>query len=373
MDSRWSITLRPIKFKTVLGQSHVRNFFGKVLGDFYSRGKKLPVGFLFGGRSGVGKTTLARVVAASLNCPNRKGVEPCGVCESCQGIRYGKSGDVIEVDASFFGLVDNVRALRERLSSYSFQTYRVVILDECHMMSKESFNVLLKLLEEPPDKVVFILITTEVDKVLDTVRSRLVEFRFRAVPWQPIWMMTQAILKKFKITAEELPLCKLYQISGFNVRDYFMSLEYLAGVCDGFITQKLVEESFGDIFVYDVVLDALCSADLDRAISEYEKYSIYDVDFELFVSRFVDFVVDKLREQLRQGSERALVYSAIVTLCYKFLQMRMRLKGITAAKVLFFDIVSHLTKGSFGIQKQSKYSKVVKEDEIFDLLTKPVG
>lgn len=370
MESRWSIALRPIKFSQILGQSHIINFFQRVLSDFYTNpNKKLPVGALFGGRSGVGKTTLARVIAASLNCPNRKGsVEPCGVCASCKSIRFGKSSDVLEIDASYFGLVDNVRDLRERLNSYSYQTYRVVILDECHMMSKEAFNVLLKMLEEPPEKVVFILVTTEVEKVLDTVRSRLVEFRFRIVVWSAVWKMASRILSRLHMTADEAALEKMYKISGYNVRDFFMSLEHLTKVCEGSITKAVIEENFGDVFVMDSILDAICAGNYESAVEQYERFASYEVDFDIFISRFLDFIIERLRDYLKKGGAETFLYASIVKIIYKFLQNKVRLKGVIAAKVLFFEIVSQLTKGDFGLKRESKKDKLVDGEEIFNIL-----
>ena len=123
------------------------------------------------------------------------------------------------------------------------------------------------------------------------------------------------------------------------------------------------------MFIYDTILDALCSGDYERAVAEYDKFASFEADFDLFLSGFIDFVIEKLRGFLRKGGEEVFLYSAIVTIVYKFIQSKVSLKGVVAAKVLFFEIVGHLTKGSFGLTRTSKKDKVVNAEEIFDLLT----
>ncbi|QQS04964.1 MAG: DNA polymerase III subunit gamma/tau [Fibrobacterota bacterium] len=172
MARRW----RPRRFEDMVGQEHV----ARTLRNSLVRGN-LHHAFLFTGTRGVGKTTSARILARMLNCgdedPQKR---PCGTCPSCVEIEKGASMDVLEIDAASHTGVDDVRELREQLKyASSHGKYRVVILDEVHMLSKAAFNALLKTLEEPPPHVVFILATTEVHKVPQTILSRVQRYDFR--------------------------------------------------------------------------------------------------------------------------------------------------------------------------------------------------
>jgi DNA polymerase III subunit gamma/tau len=169
---RW----RPGRFEDMIGQEHV----AQTLRNALVRGQ-LAHAFLFTGTRGVGKTTSARILARMLNCSDPDPmIRPCGKCETCIEIARGSSMDVLEIDAASHTGVDDVRELREQLRyAASHGSYRVVILDEVHMLSKAAFNALLKTLEEPPPHVVFILATTEVHKVPQTILSRVQRYDFR--------------------------------------------------------------------------------------------------------------------------------------------------------------------------------------------------
>ena len=139
--------------------------------------------YLFSGPRGCGKTSSARILAASLNCVNGPTPDPCGVCEHCVAIRNGSSMDVIEIDAASHGGVDDARDLRERaVFSPASARFKVYIVDEAHQVTKDAFNALLKLVEEPPPHLKFVFATTEPDKVLQTIRSRTHHYAFRLVP-----------------------------------------------------------------------------------------------------------------------------------------------------------------------------------------------
>ena len=169
---RW----RPGRFEDMVGQEHV----AQTLRNALVRGQ-LAHAFLFTGTRGVGKTTSARILARMLNCSDPDPmIRPCGTCDTCKEIARGSSMDVLEIDAASHTGVDDVRELREQLKyAASHGAYRVVILDEVHMLSKAAFNALLKTLEEPPPHVVFILATTEVHKVPQTILSRVQRYDFR--------------------------------------------------------------------------------------------------------------------------------------------------------------------------------------------------
>jgi DNA polymerase-3 subunit gamma/tau len=168
---------RPQTFAELVGQAQVV----QTIAGFIKQ-ERLPHAFLFSGSRGVGKTTSARILARVVNCENLQGIDPCGKCSPCIDSLGGRSVDILELDAASNNSVEDVRALREQASFAPLKgKKRVFILDEVHMFSKAAFNALLKILEEPPDHVVFILATTELHKVPDTVRSRCSVLPFRRI------------------------------------------------------------------------------------------------------------------------------------------------------------------------------------------------
>ena len=176
LNRRW----RPRAFGEVTRQEHVT----RTLRNAVTQGR-VAQAYLFGGRRGTGKTTMARLLAMCLNCGSAPGptAEPCGKCESCEAISGGSSPDVIELDAASNRGIDEIRALQENVGLLPMAgRFKVYIIDEAHQMTKDAYNAFLKTLEEPPPHVVFILATTEPEKIIPTVRSRCQRFDFRPVP-----------------------------------------------------------------------------------------------------------------------------------------------------------------------------------------------
>ena len=191
LNRRW----RPRSFAEVTRQEHVT----RTLTNAIKQGR-LAQAYLFGGRRGTGKTSLARILAMGLNCqaPGLTGptAEPCGRCPSCEAVQNGTSPDVIELDAASNRGIDEIRALQEnvRLSPMSGR-YKVYIIDEAHQMTKDAYNAFLKTLEEPPPHVIFVLCTTEPEKIIPTVRSRCQRFDFRPLPEADIARRLQEVAK----------------------------------------------------------------------------------------------------------------------------------------------------------------------------------
>ncbi len=219
LNRRW----RPRSFREVTRQEHVT----RTLQNAIKLGR-VAQAYLFGGRRGTGKTTMARLLAMCLNCEAASAPtdEPCGKCSSCSSISAGSSPDVIELDAASNRGIDEIRSLQEnvRLSPMSGR-FKVYIIDEAHQMTKDAYNAFLKTLEEPPAHVVFVLATTEPEKILPTVRSRCQRFDFRPVPEADIVGRMRAVAEAEKIQAPDALLALISRKAEGSLRDALGLLE----------------------------------------------------------------------------------------------------------------------------------------------------
>ncbi len=220
---------RPTTFGDVVGQEAVL----RSLRGFLEKGR-VPHAFLFSGSRGVGKTTSARILARAVNCEEGVGPEPCGSCPACEAILEGSATDIVEIDAASHNGVDDVRNLREQ-AGYSPLKLRkkVFILDEVHMLSRAAFNALLKILEEPPDHVLFILATTELHKVPDTVRSRCQVLPFRRIGPSDIRRRLEGIAASEGVTIAPEILAEIAADCMGGLRDAETALERLLPVAEG--------------------------------------------------------------------------------------------------------------------------------------------
>ncbi len=218
---------RPQQFSAIVGQDPiVRTLRNSILED------RFPHAWLFAGIRGVGKTTAARVLAKALNCRERKTEEPCNECVSCKDITDGRSLDSIEIDGASNRGIDQIRELRETIRSYPARDpFRILIIDEVHMLTREAFNALLKTLEEPPAHVRFILATTELRKVPDTIASRCQVFEFRRVPPEVIQKDLGRIAALEGITISPRGLSLLARAAAGSLRDAQSQMDQAIAHC----------------------------------------------------------------------------------------------------------------------------------------------
>jgi DNA polymerase-3 subunit gamma/tau len=212
---------RPQRFADVAGQDHVTRTLLNALSQ-----NRIAHGYIFSGHRGIGKTTIARIVAQALNCrtaigsAERPTPEPCGVCDSCVEIRQGNAVDVIEIDAATNRGIDEIRELRDAARyAPSRDRYKIYILDEAHQITDAAFNALLKTLEEPPSHVVFMMATTEPENIPQTIRSRCQHFSFHAVKFDDILAQLKAIAAKEDVAAEDAALALLAEAGDGSMRD----------------------------------------------------------------------------------------------------------------------------------------------------------
>jgi DNA polymerase-3 subunit gamma/tau len=256
---------RPQTFREIVGQRHVTQTLENAI-----RQNRLAHAYIFCGTRGVGKTTTARILAKCLNCVNGPTAEPCNACDACREITAGGSLDVLEIDAASNRGIDQIRELREMVRyAPASGRYKVVILDEAHQLTDEASNALLKTLEEPPEKVVFILATTEPEKLADTIKSRAQLFQFRSLTFQEIAGALQHITKEENLKIEPGAIAVLARAAEGSVRDGLSLLEQAIAYSGDKITDAQVRELLGVVAedVLDDLVEAIASQSAERALT----------------------------------------------------------------------------------------------------------
>jgi DNA polymerase-3 subunit gamma/tau len=245
---------RPQTFDDLVGQQHVTETLKNAI-----KHDRVAHAYIFSGARGVGKTTAARILAKALNCVKGPTAQPCGECDSCKEIAAGTSLDVIEIDAASNRGIDQIRELREMVRyAPAASRSKVVILDEAHMLTGEASNALLKTLEEPPDRVIFVMATTQPEDLVDTIRSRSQHFHFRALTFAEIAGRLEEIAKKEDLKIEAGAMAVIARMAEGSLRDALSLLEQARAYCGDTISDKEVRELLG--VVPDDALEELVGA-----------------------------------------------------------------------------------------------------------------
>ena len=255
---------RPQTFRDLVGQAHVTDTLINAI-----KNNRVAHAYIFSGARGVGKTTAARILAKAMNCVKGPTPEPCGECDSCREIAAGTSLDVIEIDAASNRGIDQIRELREMVRyAPAASRSKVVILDEAHMLTGEASNALLKTLEEPPDRVTFVMATTQPEDLADTIRSRSQHFHFRALTFAEITGRLQEIAQKENLQIESGALAVIARMAEGSLRDALSLLEQARAYCGDNIPDKDVRELLG-VVPEDALNDlvgAIAEGSADRAL-----------------------------------------------------------------------------------------------------------
>jgi DNA polymerase-3 subunit gamma/tau len=261
---------RPQTFADLVGQTHVTETLANAITN-----NRVAHAYIFSGARGVGKTTAARILAKALNCVNGPTPTPCGECDSCKEIAAGTSLDVIEIDAASNRGIDQIRELREmvRYAPAAART-KVVILDEAHMLTGEASNALLKTLEEPPDRVIFVMATTEPENLVDTIRSRSQHFHFRALTFVEISGRLQEIAQRENLKIESGALSVIARMAEGSLRDALSLLEQARAYCGDTISDKEVRELLGVVpeDALNELVQAIAEGSANRALALVHRF-----------------------------------------------------------------------------------------------------
>lgn len=225
--------------------------------------------YIFSGARGVGKTTAARILAKALNCVKGPTPDPCGECDSCKEIASGASLDVIEIDAASNRGIDQIRELRDMVRyAPAAARSKVVILDETHMLTDEASNALLKTLEEPPERVIFVMATTQPEDLADTIRSRSQHFHFRALTFNEIAGRIQEIAKKENLKIDDGAVSVIARMAEGSMRDSLSFLEQARAYCGDKIEDKAARELFGVVpeDALNELVEAIAAGSAERAL-----------------------------------------------------------------------------------------------------------
>lgn len=287
---------RPQSFQDLVGQEHISQTLLNAL-----RGDRLPQALLFTGVRGTGKTSTARILAKSLRCANAQDFVPCGTCRDCQDIATSRAIDVIEIDGASNNGVDAIRELRDTVGYMpSSGRFKIYIIDEVHMLSTAAFNALLKTLEEPPAHVVFVLATTEAQKIPNTILSRCQRFDFRRIPSRVIAAHLQKIIEAESVRAETEAIWAIARQGDGSMRDAQSLLDQVITFSNLEITLSKVIEVLG-LTDRQLVIDglaALVERDLARALQVAESVGKSGVDPKLYAQDLLEEVRNLLMVRL---------------------------------------------------------------------------
>lgn len=279
---------RPQIFDEVIGQRLITDTLKNAI-----QTDRVAHGYIFSGARGVGKTTTARILAKAMNCVKGPTTTPCGECDSCREIAASNSVDVLEIDAASNRGIDEIRQLRDTVRYLPARDrYKVFIIDEVHMLTTEAFNALLKTLEEPPPRSLFILATTEPHKLPATIQSRCQHFSFRLLDDQQIFSQLGAIAKAEKISADEGALSALAQAAEGSLRDGLSLLDQVIAACGEHLDEVRVRKLLGVVPAQTLkqMLEAIDAADSARVLEQVAELASEGYELGHFAGEFTRFV-----------------------------------------------------------------------------------
>jgi len=378
---------RPQSFDDVVGQKHVTQTLQNALNQ-----NRLGHGYLFTGSRGVGKTSVARILSRVVNCSNPENSNPCNKCNICIDILKGSNFDVIELDGASNRGIDEIRDLRESVKySPTSGKYKVYIIDEVHMLTKEAFNALLKTLEEPPKHVLFVLATTDPHKIPQTILSRTQRFNFKRISIEQINEYLSKILNHENKEFDNICLKLISKKADGSMRDALSLLDQVIAYCDDSIDVENVSQAIGliDNSVYSKILFFTLKSDLSNILktvndSLYSGHSIndftdgfigflnncmhfqlndnidedvfFDDEIKIFLKKIesdldMDFIIMILDSMLQFQNKLKFVNQPMISLESQFIKLAYLKKGIEVS--IDNDILKYVEKKKVNVESES--------------------
>ena len=279
---------RPKTFELVYGQDVIVKTLKNVI-----KNDKLSHAYLFTGPRGTGKTSSAKLFAKAINCLNNKDGDACNECENCKSFNNNSNPDIIEIDAAANNGVDEIREIKNKVSLVpSMSKYKVYIIDEVHMLSIGAFNALLKTLEEPPEYIIFILATTEPQKIPATIISRCQRFDFKSISHDKMKQCLENIISKENITIDDGAIEEIINNSKGGMRDAIGLLDQASAFCNNNITVNDIEELSGNISIKQIrtFLSNIMQKEYNVIFDTISNYSSNGKDFALICEKIINYI-----------------------------------------------------------------------------------
>ena len=293
---------RPKTFELVYGQDVIVKTLKNVI-----KNDKLSHAYLFTGPRGTGKTSSAKLFAKAINCLNNKDGDACNECENCKSFNNNSNPDIIEIDAASNNGVDEIREIKNKVSLVpSMSKYKVYIIDEVHMLSIGAFNALLKTLEEPPEYIIFILATTEPQKIPATIISRCQRFDFKSISHDKMKQCLENIISKENITIDDCAIEEIINNSKGGMRDAIGLLDQASAFCNNNITANDIEELSGNISIKQIrtFLSNIMQKEYNVIFDTISGYSSNGKDFSLICEKIINYIREGILYKKRINTDK---------------------------------------------------------------------
>ena len=303
---------RPDSFDKIIGQEYIVTMLQNAISN-----NKIAHAYIFSGPRGTGKTSMARIFAKAVNCTNFSDGLACNTCENCKN--FSTSPDIIEIDAASNNGVEEIRELINNVKIMPTSLkYKVYIIDEVHMLSTSAFNALLLTLEEPPEHVIFILATTNIENVPITIISRCQKFNFKNISSEKITKRLIEICKKEKIKYDEEALIEISTLADGGMRDALSLLDQLSKNNEK-ITLKLVSDEIGTLSNEKInkIIDSLEKNDIESIIDIFNNLKVLNINYKVIIKKLINQITNYAIENLKNNNEKKLPFSVCKNIIFE--------------------------------------------------------